>query len=57
MNLAFLCKELNVLLRFFQLASHMNDIVIALDSTGIEVANRGEWFRHKWNVGRGYTLQ
>jgi hypothetical protein len=25
-----------------------NDIVIALDSTGIKVANRGEWMRHKW---------
>ena len=24
-----------------------NDIVIALDSTGIKVANRGEWMRHK----------
>ena len=31
-----------------------NDIVIALDSTGIKVSNRGEWIRHKWNVRRGY---
>ena len=32
-----------------------NDIVIALDSTGIKVANRGEWMRYKWHVGRkGY---
>jgi len=31
-----------------------NDIVIPLDSTGIKVANRGEWIRHKWNVRRGY---
>jgi IS5 family transposase len=32
-----------------------NDIVIALDSTGIKVANRGEWMHHKWHVGRkGY---
>jgi Transposase DDE domain len=31
-----------------------NDIVIALDSTGIEVANRGEWMRHKWHVRKGY---
>jgi hypothetical protein len=31
-----------------------NDIVIALDSTGIKVANRGEWIHHKWNVRRGY---
>jgi IS5 family transposase len=30
------------------------DIVIALDSTGIKVANRGEWIRHKWHVRKGY---
>jgi IS5 family transposase len=31
-----------------------NDIVIALDSTGIKVANRGEWIRRKWHVRKGY---
>jgi Transposase DDE domain len=31
-----------------------NDIVTALDSTGIKVANRGEWMRHKWHVRKGY---
>jgi IS5 family transposase len=31
-----------------------NDIVIALHSTGIKVANRGEWIRDKWQVRRGY---
>src|SRR6185312_16295843 len=31
-----------------------NDIVISLDSTGIKVANRGEWIRHKWHVRKGY---
>jgi hypothetical protein len=31
-----------------------NEAVIALDSTGIKVANRGEWMRHKWQVRRGY---
>jgi hypothetical protein len=30
-----------------------DDIVIALDSTGIKVANRGEWIRDKWHVRRG----
>ncbi|MGH9978786.1 MAG: transposase, partial [Nitrososphaeraceae archaeon] len=29
------------------------DIVIAVDSTGIKVANRGEWMRHKRHVRRG----
>jgi hypothetical protein len=32
-----------------------NDIVIALDSKGIKVANRGgEWIRDKWHVRKGY---
>ena len=31
-----------------------NDIIIAVDSTGIKVANRGEWMRHKWHVRKGY---
>jgi hypothetical protein len=31
-----------------------DDIIIGLDSTGIKVANRGEWMRHKWHVRRGY---
>jgi tmRNA-binding protein len=33
-----------------------NDIIILLDSTGIQVTNnRGEWLpHHKWNVRKGY---
>ena len=31
-----------------------DNFVIAIDSTGIKVSNRGEWIRHKWNVKRGY---
>ena len=31
-----------------------NDIVIALDSTWIKVANRGEWMHHKWHARKGY---
>ena len=33
---------------------HGDYFVIAIDSTGIKVSNRGEWIRHKWNVKRGY---
>lgn len=29
-----------------------HDIVLAVDSTGIKVTNRGEWMRHKWNGKR-----
>ena len=28
------------------------DITIAIDSTGIKVANRGEWIYHKWKSGK-----
>jgi IS5 family transposase len=31
-----------------------NDIVIALDNTGIKISNHGEWMRHKWHVRKGY---
>ena len=27
-----------------------NNIVIAIDSTGIKVTNRGQWLRDKWNT-------
>jgi IS5 family transposase len=30
------------------------NMVIAIDSTGIKVANRGEWMRHKWHLRKGY---
>ncbi len=33
---------------------HDDNFVIAIDSTGLKVTNRGEWIRHKWNVKRGY---
>jgi len=30
------------------------DIVIAVDSSGVKVTNRGEWMREKWRVHRGW---
>lgn len=30
------------------------DIIVAADSTGIKVTNRGEWMREKWRVQRGW---
>jgi len=29
-------------------------VIIAIDSTGIKVTNRGEWMREKWKVHRGW---
>ncbi len=31
-----------------------NDMVVALDSTGMKVSNRGEWMREKWKRRRGW---
>jgi hypothetical protein len=31
-----------------------NDIVLALDSTGIKIANLGEWISQKWHIRKGY---
>jgi hypothetical protein len=31
-----------------------DDVVLAVDASGIKVSNRGEWIRHKWKVRRGY---
>jgi hypothetical protein len=28
--------------------------IIAIDSTGVKVSNRGEWIRRRWNIKRGY---
>jgi IS5 family transposase len=33
---------------------HDDYFIIAIDSTGVKVTNRGEWIRHKWNVKREY---
>jgi hypothetical protein len=33
---------------------HDDYFVIAIDSTGVKVSNRGDWIRHKWKVKRGY---
>jgi len=31
-----------------------DDIIVALDATGMKVSNRGEWIREKWKVRRGW---
>ena len=36
------------------LAGSMEEVVLALDASGIKVSNRGEWMRHKWKVRRGF---
>ena len=29
-------------------------IIIAIDSTGIKITNRGQWLKDKWNIRKGY---
>jgi len=36
------------------LANGNDEVIVALDASGIKVANRGEWMRHKWKVRRGF---
>jgi len=36
------------------LAESMEEVVLALDASGIKVTNRGEWMRHKWKMRPGY---
>ena len=31
-----------------------NNLLVAVDGTGIKVSNRGEWIRQKWKVRRGW---
>jgi hypothetical protein len=31
-----------------------NYIIIAIDSTGIKITNRGQWIRDEWNIRKGY---
>jgi len=31
-----------------------DDIVLAVDASGIKVSNRGDWMRRKWRLRRGY---
>jgi IS5 family transposase len=31
-----------------------NDLVIAVDASGVKVSNRGDWMRRRWRMRRGY---
>ena len=31
-----------------------NDLVLAVDASGVKVSNRGDWMRRKWKIRRGY---
>ena len=31
-----------------------DDVILAVDASGIKVSNRGDWLRRKWKIKRGY---
>ena len=43
-------RRLNILIP----ENRIENLVIAIDSSGIKVTNRGEWLREKWKVHRGW---
>jgi hypothetical protein len=51
-----LCKRIKTLDLSFLLDTSLlsGNVVVAVDSTGIKVSNRGEWMREKWKVRRGW---
>lgn len=52
-SMAWRTQRLNVKLND-DLTKPNDEVVIALDASGIKVSNRGEWMRHKWKVRRGF---
>jgi len=48
-----ICKRLKKL--DFEIPRNLReDLVVAIDSSGMKVTNRGEWIRHKWKTHRGW---
>ncbi len=48
-----ICKRLRKL--DVQLPENLGeDLIIAIDSSGMKITNRGEWMRHKWKTRKGW---
>jgi hypothetical protein len=47
------CRRVNALSLSFERVN--DDVMVAIDGTGLKVTNRGEWIRHKWGVRRGWV--
>ena len=47
-------KDVRLPVRVPVLPSSEDGFVVAVDSTGLKVSNRGEWLREKWHVHRGW---
>ncbi|MGC9308653.1 MAG: transposase [Thermoplasmatota archaeon] len=47
------CKRLQRIQLDISLQDIPNDVIVAVDATGMKVSSRGEWMRHKWKVRKG----
>lgn len=45
-----ICRRVNKLDISTKMSDDNGDIVIAIDSTGIKVTNRGQWMQEKWHI-------
>ena len=49
-----ICKRLQKMNIDLALQDISDDVIIALDSSGMKVTNRGEWMRDKWKIRKGW---
>jgi hypothetical protein len=49
-----ICKRLHCIQLDISMQDIPNDVIIAVDATGMKVSSRGEWMRHKWKVHKGW---
>ncbi len=49
-----ICKRLQHIELDISLQDIPNDVIVAVDATGMKVSSRGEWMRHKWKVRKGW---
>jgi len=49
-----ICKRLKKLDFELPYGNLGEDLVVAIDSSGMKITNRGEWIRHKWKTHKGW---
>lgn len=49
-----ICKRLQRIQLDISLQDISDDVIVAVDATGMKVSSRGDWMRHKWKVHRGW---
>jgi len=49
-----ICKRMATLKLAVSEQDLPQDLIVALDATGMKVSSRGDWIRHKWKIKRGW---